>query len=141
MLRLRTARTTAGTRLEASQVVGVPPSTAWDALVETTRWPEWSPVISGVESTDRRIRAGTTGRVRAPGVWLPFSITECSETERRWAWRLAGVPTAGHRVDDLGDGRCRVVFELPLHAAGAVPASLAGLESLADRLGEQSVEG
>ncbi|WP_254529324.1 SRPBCC family protein [Natrinema gelatinilyticum] len=128
MTRIRTARTPEGSRLEISNVLSVPAADAWDAIVDTTLWPEWSPVIFGVESTDRRIRNGTTGRVRLPGVWVPFRITSCAD--RRWTWRVTEIPAAGHRVDDLGDDRCRIAFELPLHQVGYAPISLRSLENL-----------
>lgn len=137
MTRVRTTRTADGRRLEVSHVVGVPAATAWDAIVDTKQWPEWSPIVVGVEATDRRVRAGTTGRIRIPGVWLPFRITE--RTERRWTWRVTGIPAAGHRVDDLGGGRCRIVFELPLHATGYVPVCLRALENLESLLAVDGV--
>ncbi|WP_254763571.1 SRPBCC family protein [Natrinema marinum] len=128
MTRVRTANTPNGRRLEVSTVVAVPAADAWDAIVDTTRWPEWSPIVLGVESTERRIRTGTTGRVRLPGVWVPFRIASCAE--RRWTWRVTGVPAAGHRVDDLRDERCRIAFELPPSQAGSAPISLRSLENL-----------
>ncbi|TMT86234.1 SRPBCC family protein [Haloterrigena sp. H1] len=137
MTRVRTTQTPDGRRLEVSHVMAVPTGDAWDALIDTTTWPDWSPTIHGVESTDRRIRAGTTGRVRLPGVWVPFEITGCAE--RRWTWRVTGIPAAGHRVDDLGDGRCRVAFELPLHQAGYTPVSLRALENLETLLADEVV--
>lgn len=134
MTRLRTVHTPDGRRLEASHVLEAPADDAWNLLVDTTRWPEWSPLVNGVESTDRRIRTGTTGRVRVSGVWVSFRITDCSE--RRWAWRISGVPVAAHRVDALEGGRCRIVFELPLHAVGSVPICLRALERLEELLVE-----
>ncbi|WP_436343323.1 SRPBCC family protein [Natronorubrum sp. FCH18a] len=134
MTRLRTAHTPDGRHLEASHVLEAPADDAWDLLVDTTRWPEWSPLVNGVESTDRRVRTGTTGRVRVSGVWVSFRIADCSE--RRWAWRISGVPVAAHRVDDLEGGRCRIVFELPLHAVGTAPVCLRALERLEELLVE-----
>jgi len=128
MTRVRTTRTPDGRRLEVSHVLSVPAADAWDALIDTTTWPDWSPIVLGVESTDRRIQTGTTGRVRLPGVWVPFEITGCME--RRWSWRVTGIPAAGHRVDELNDERCRVAFELPLHQTGYTPVSLRALENL-----------
>ncbi|MFP8952436.1 SRPBCC family protein [Natrialbaceae archaeon A-arb3/5] len=128
MTRLQTARTPDGRRLEVSHVFAAPPDAIWDVLVETTRWPEWSPVVIGVESSDRRIREGTTGRIRLPGAWLPFTVT--SRTDRRWTWNVVGMPSAGHRVDDLGSDRCRAVFELPLYATGSAPICLEALERI-----------
>ncbi|PCR92623.1 SRPBCC family protein [Natrinema ejinorense] len=136
MTRVRTTRTGDGRCLEVSHVVGVPASDAWDPLVDTTQWPAWSPTVIGVEATDRRVRADTTGRIRVPGVWLPFRITSC--TERRWAWRVAGLPATGHRVDDLGDHRCRIAFELPLSGSGYVPVCLRALENLEELLDDRA---
>ncbi|MXV62328.1 SRPBCC family protein [Natronorubrum sp. JWXQ-INN-674] len=130
MTRLQTTRTPEGRRLEASHVLDVPAADAWDLLVDTTRWPEWSPIVVGVESTDRRIRAGTTGRIRIPGAWLSFRVTGYQPADRRWRWRITGLPGAGHRVDDLGESRCRIAFELPLTATGYVPVCLRALEGL-----------
>ncbi|SEV95881.1 SRPBCC family protein [Natrinema salifodinae] len=128
MTRVRTTHTPDGRRIEVSHVFTAPAADAWEALVDTTRWPAWSPIVIGVESTDRRIQPDTTGRIRVPGAWVPFRIT--SRTERRWTWRVSGIPAAGHRVDDLGEGRCRVAFELPLHGTGYVPICLRALENL-----------
>jgi hypothetical protein len=131
MTQLQVTSTPDGRRLEASQVVSAPADVAWEYLVDTKRWPEWSLTISAVESSDRRIRAGTTGRVRVPGVWLPFEVTSCAD--RRWTWRVARMSATGHRVEDLGNGRSRFVFELPLRGAGYAPVCLRALERL-DRL-------
>jgi hypothetical protein len=128
MTQLRVASTPDGRRLEASQVVSVPADVAWEYLVDTRRWPEWSPTIGAVESSARRVRTGTTGRVRIPGVWLPFEITSCAD--RRWTWRVARIPATGHRVDELGSGRSLIVFELPLGGAGYIPVCLRALENL-----------
>lgn len=136
MTRIRVVSTPDGHRLEASHVIAASPEDAWDLLVDTQRWPEWSPAVSGVEATDRRIRTGTTGRVSAPGfgLWLPFEITSCAD--RRWTWRVARLPGAGHRVEELDESRCRVVFELPLHATGYAPVSLRALERLEELLAD-----
>ena len=128
MTRVRTTQTPDGRRLEVSHVLSAPAADAWDALVDTTQWPDWSPTIHGVESTDRRVQDGTTGRVRLPGVWVPFEITGC--TERRWTWRVTGIPATAHRVDDLGNDRCRVAFELPLYQAGYAPVCLRALHNV-----------
>ncbi|WP_293030620.1 SRPBCC family protein [Natronococcus sp.] len=128
MTRLQLASTPDGRRLEASHVLAAPPAAAWELLVDTRRWPEWSPLISGVDATDACVRAGTTGRVRIPGAWLPFEVVDC--TDRRWTWRVAGISATGHRVDELGADRCRVVFELPLSGTGYVPVCLRALERI-----------
>ena len=138
MTRLRRTRTSDGRRLEASHVVDAPASDAWELLVDTTRWPAWSPIVSGVEATDRRIRLGTTGRIRVPGAWVPFRVTAYLPAERRWGWRVLGLPGASHRVDDLGADRCRIAFELPPTATGYAPVCLRALERLEELLLERN---
>lgn len=128
MTRLQWTSRPAGRRLEASHVIAAAAGDAWELFVDTTRWPTWSPVISGVDATDRYVRTGTSGRVRVPGVWLPFTVTDCGE--RSWTWRVAGLPGATHRVDDLGPERCRVAFELPPESVGAAPICLEALERI-----------
>ncbi|ELY52295.1 SRPBCC family protein [Natronorubrum bangense] len=130
MTRLQTAHTRDGRRLEASHVLSVPAADAWDLLVDTARWPDWAPLVTGVEATERRIQLGTTGHVLVSGVWVPFRITDYSDSDRRWSWCVAGVPAATHRVEALTADRCRVIFELPVHAVGSAPISLRALERL-----------
>lgn len=90
-----------------------PVEDVWTLLIDTQRWPEWGPTVRAVESPERFIRLGTKGWVRTPlGFWVPFEITEF-EPLRQWRWRVVGVPATGHRVEALGDGRTRLVFELP----------------------------
>lgn len=101
--------------------IAVEPSVAWELLVDTARWPQWGPSVTGAELTGvdldaSRIRAGSTGRVRtALGVWLPFSVTHF-EPGHSWAWRVAGIPATTHRVVPHERG-CRVEFGIPALAA------------------------
>ncbi len=135
MTRIQTAPASHGSNLEVSHVVDAPPDDAWELLVDTHEWPEWGPSITGVSSTDRRIRPGTTGRVRTVGgLWLPFEISSCSADRMRWTWRVARIPATGHRVDALSDTRCRIVFELPTVAAGYALVCTRALERLEDLL-------
>jgi uncharacterized protein YndB with AHSA1/START domain len=104
-----------GRRLLVTRRIDAHPDRVWDLFVDTRAWPAWGPSITAVECSDRRIRAGTTGRVRTVGgLWIPFVVTSCADY--RWTWRVAGVPATGHRVDPVDD-RCRAAFELPLLAA------------------------
>jgi hypothetical protein len=81
------------------------------------RWPEWGPSVASVSCTHTRIRQGSTGWVATPfGLKVPFRITEFDEG-RSWAWTVCGIPATGHRVDDLGGGRCRLTFTVPTVAA------------------------
>ncbi|HEX2576259.1 MAG TPA: hypothetical protein VHK88_07905 [Aquihabitans sp.] len=83
--------------------------------------PEWGPTVAAARIDDggdgTRIRPGARGAIRPPvGPWIPFRVTAFVPGVS-WAWRVAGVPATAHRVEDLGDGRCRVGFRVPLVAA------------------------
>jgi hypothetical protein len=109
-------RTPDGRRLVVDRVVAADRDAVWDLLCDTDRWPEWGPSVSDVRSSDRIIEVGTSGEVQvAGGPWVPFEITSCGDY--RWTWRVAKIPATGHRVDAVPGG-CRVVFEIPLAAAG-----------------------
>jgi len=131
-------RTPDGRRLVVARDTDTPRAAAWDVLTDTRRWPEWGPSVRAVECDRRRITAGTTGRVRLPGgLWLPFEITDCEEY--RWTWRVARVPATGHRVDPpQGRAGCRVVFELPVPAAGYVPVCARALDRIDALLAEET---
>jgi hypothetical protein len=103
--------------MEASVEIQAPASAAWELLTDTSRWPQWGPSVSRVESADRYIGPASTGRVQTIiGVWLPFRVTEFVAGQR-WGWEVVGIPATGHRVESLGPDRCRVVFEVPRLAA------------------------
>ena len=102
--------------METSLEILAPASAAWKLLTDTSRWPEWGPSVSRVESADQYIGPGSTGRVQTIiGVWLPFRVTEFVAGQR-WDWEVAGIPATVHRVESLGPDRCGVSFELPLLA-------------------------
>jgi uncharacterized protein YndB with AHSA1/START domain len=127
-------RTPDGRRLVVSQHVDVPPARAWQVFVDTELWPQWGPSVTAVDTENRYIEAGTTGRVRLPGgVWIPFEVTTCENY--RWTWRVAGVPATGHRVVPENH-TCRVEFEIPPVAAPYAVVcwrALADIASLAER--------
>jgi hypothetical protein len=73
--------------------------------------------VKAVECRDRFIRQGTEGKVKtAVGICVPFIITAYEEG-RFWAWKVAGVPATGHRVESQEEGLCKLTFEVPLLAA------------------------
>jgi hypothetical protein len=121
-----------GHRFVVDRVVDADPEAAWDLLTDTTRWTEWGPSVSGVRSSDRIIRQGTTGKVQvAGGPWVPFEIATCADY--RWTWRVARIPATGHRVEPV-DGRTRVVFEIPVLAGGYAVVCRRALERIEDIL-------
>ncbi|MFC7222414.1 SRPBCC family protein [Halalkalicoccus sp. GCM10025322] len=118
-----------GRVLEVGRRIDAPAEEVWDVLVDTRRWPEWGPSIRRVECSDRRIRTGSAGRLwTVGGLELPFEITTCED--RHWSWRVAGVSATGHRVERLDRG-CRVVFELPVIAAGYASVCCIALSRIA----------
>lgn len=49
------------------------PQMAWRLLTDTSLWPLWGPTVRGVRCSERFIRKGSEGQVRAPfGWWIPF---------------------------------------------------------------------
>jgi hypothetical protein len=134
----RVAKTPDGRRLALSRGIDAPAEVVWSLFTDTDHWPDWGPTISAVELDDAdstRIVQGTTGRIRVAGFWLPFSITTCGDY--RWTWSVARVPATGHRVEPLGDDRCRAVFELSPLAVGYVPVCRTALRRL-DRLAREA---
>lgn len=115
MSRVRIESTPDGRRVVASRVVDAPVERTWAILRDTELWPAWGPSVSAVDCPDRFVRRGSTGRVRAGGVWIPFRVTDCAD--RRWRWAVAGVPATGHAACALPGGRSRVAIEVPLAAA------------------------
>ncbi|WP_144798895.1 hypothetical protein [Halorubrum depositum] len=120
-----------GATLAVGRDVAVAPSIAAEALRDTRAWPDWGPAIDAVESDDRYVTRGTTGRVLVGGAWLPFRVTACNG--RRWEWRVAGIPATGHRVDSYAgeSDRSRVVVEVPIVAAWYVPVCRRALDRFA----------
>ena len=127
----RTGVVREGATLAVGRDVDARPEATAKALRDTRRWPEWSPSVRGVESTERYVESGTTGRVRVAGAWVPFRVT--AATRLRWDWAVAGVPATGHRVERYSGegGRCRAVIEVPLLAAPYVPVCRRALDRFA----------
>jgi hypothetical protein len=129
--RTRIADTPDGRRIEVSREIPVPVGRAWSLLIDTRRWPDWGPSVRAVDCADREIRAGSSGTVETVlGIRVPFEVVVCEPY--RWTWRVARIPATGHRVDPLGESRCRVVFEVPLPAAGYLPVCRRALDRIAE---------
>lgn len=122
-------RTPDGRRLEVSLELPADAGTVWDLFADTRRWPEWGPSVSQVNADERYVREGMAGQVKVLGAaWVPFEIT--TATDRRWTWNVAGIPATGHRVETVGPGRSRAVFELSPLAAGYVPVCQRALKRI-----------
>jgi len=129
-----------GATLAVGRDVAVAPTVAARALRDTTAWPDWGPAIDAVESDDRYVSRGTTGRVSVGGAWVPFRVTGCNG--RRWDWRVAGIPATGHRVASYAGepDRSRAVVEVPAVAAWYVPVCRRALDRFAALVESESSE-
>jgi len=98
--------------------IKAPAERVWRLITDTRAWPRWGPTVRAVDSPERFIRAGLTGRVCTPvGLWMPFTI-ETFEPNRYWDWRVGGLTATGHRVEAIAENRCRLSFTVPIWAAG-----------------------
>jgi hypothetical protein len=79
------------------------------------------------------VACGAHGEVTLHGgIRLPFVVTAV-DAPNGWSWRVAGVAATDHRVEDLGDGTCRVGFGVPWPAApylGVCQVALARIAGL-----------
>jgi uncharacterized protein YndB with AHSA1/START domain len=117
--------------LSVHRVIDAPPEAAWQLLVDLDAWPQWGPSISSAEldPPHRELGLHATGKVQtAVGVRLPFEITDF-QPGRRWAWKVAGVPATGHRVEPSGDG-ARVTMEVPWWAGPYVTVCMLALRRI-----------
>lgn len=125
-------QTDRGRRIEVGRDVPVPAATVWRVFTDVGLWHEWGPPVTDVDYPDRTISADTAGRVQAFGfLWVPFRIEVVEDMLWTWTVRGHAPPADGHRVDDLGEGTCRAVLELPLWAPWYLPLCLAALRNVA----------
>ena len=100
--------------MQVKMRINAPIKTVWKILTDTQLWAGWGPSLKAVDCPQRFITAGAKGRVKTSlGPWLPFVITRC-EAPCYWKWAVAGIPATGHRLNELGPGRCELIFEMPL---------------------------
>ncbi len=79
--------------LRLSAAGPVPPGVAWERYESLDRWPTWSPQLSRVDATPRRLRDGLAGRVVGPaGITAGFVVTEVDVAARRWSWTVKRWP-------------------------------------------------
>ena len=100
-----------------SKIVDVPSTLVWETMIDTHVWNLWGPSIIAVDSPERLIKLGATGRIRTIfGVWLPFRITSF-KPKKYWEWQVGGMSATGHRIEPLAPERCRLSFTVPVWAA------------------------
>lgn len=96
--------------------IAAPPKRVWDVMTVVERWPEWTSSVSRVEILDgAAMTVGSRVRIRqprlAPAVWTVTTI----KPERYFEWQsvVPGLTSiGGHRIEALGNERCRVVLSL-----------------------------
>lgn len=114
----------------ASIEINAPITAVWRLIAEFDHWPKWGPTVKTVDSAADAVGVGVTGRVKTvAGPWLPFEISEV-EPGRSWHWKIAGVAATGHLLLDLGNGKTRVEFTVPLIFAPYVLVLRMGLKRL-----------
>lgn len=116
-----------------------PADEVWERYAVPDRWPVWAPYILGVDCTDARIVAGSTGTVRGPlGVTVTFTVTAVDEDAGTWSWDVALGPVAlslDHGVAPAGRGtRTWLTVHGPAPALAAyLPLARLSLEFLVRR--------
>jgi uncharacterized protein YndB with AHSA1/START domain len=114
-----------------SRRIAAGPEIVWRQLTDLQAWPRWGPSITSASIDADVLALGVRGRVTtAVGVTLPFEVTAFVDG-RSWAWRVAGVPATGHRVEPDGDG-CRVTFTVPWWAPGYLAVCAIALRRIDD---------
>lgn len=102
--------------MQVSKVINAPLQKVWTILIDTEQWPVWGPSVKAVACSQQFISAGLKGKIQtAVGLWINFEVTSF-EPLSYWNWKVAGVPATGHRLKELSDTRCELIFELPLVA-------------------------
>ncbi|MCW8892434.1 MAG: hypothetical protein OQL18_03840 [Deltaproteobacteria bacterium] len=102
--------------MQVSKVISAPLANVWQVLIDTCQWPVWGPSVKAVACSQQCISAGLKGKIQtAVGIWIDFEITSF-EPLSYWHWKVAGVPATGHRLKELSDNSCELIFELPLVA-------------------------
>jgi Polyketide cyclase / dehydrase and lipid transport len=75
---------------------------AWERYARPALWPTWSPQILGVECSDERIVAGSTGTVHGPlGLRVRFEVLSVDDAGRRWSWRVHAPLGVTLRLDHV----------------------------------------
>jgi hypothetical protein len=103
--------------IEIGRPVGAPSGRVWELLTDTITWEEWGPSIIEVRSSDRFIKKGSHGRIKTTlRFWVPFKVTDL-DSGKYWSWRIFGIRATGHRIEEQPEGRCLIVFQVPIWAA------------------------
>jgi uncharacterized protein YndB with AHSA1/START domain len=104
----------------------VTPAVLFDVFEDPTSWPRWAPGIGSVEWTSAKPYAvGTTRTVRFWGGMEVYEEFLAYERGKHMAFRFNGASQLvfaafgeQYTVTDLGDGRCRLVWQVSYEPTG-----------------------
>lgn len=114
-----------------STVIEAPAATVWELLVDLDAWPRWGPSVRRASVEGGVLAAGARGKVvTVVGISLPFEVTRF-EPGVRWAWKVGGINATDHRVEPLGEGRCRLGFGVAWPAGAYLTVCRLALSRLA----------
>ena len=109
------------------QEIDAPAATVWDLTIDVESWPKVTPTMTSVERLDTApIAVGSRAKVKQPRqkatIWTVTRLEPGSLFE--WSTRTMGMTMTGaHRIEPLGEGRCRNVLTLD---ASGLTATLFG---------------
>lgn len=99
--------------MRVSKTISAPTQNVWQVLVDTKQWPTWGPSVKAVSCPQQYISAGLKGKIQTIfGIWINFEITRF-EPLKYWEWKVAGIPATGHKLKEIDNNNCEIIFELP----------------------------
>ena len=105
-------------RFEKSIEIDASPQRVWDVLSDIEAWPQRIETVDTVELlTPAPLTRGSRVRLKQPK--LPEGVWDITAWDApaffEWTQKSNGVTSvAGHRVEALGDGRCRLTLTLEM---------------------------
>lgn len=112
-------------RTETVVEIEAPAHKVWAVIADVENWPRWTPTMQEVRLRDgAALGPGAVADIRQPK--LPKAVWTVTEYEEGhhfvWIGGGPGVRTeADHRVEPLGDDRCRVILSVETTGALARP--------------------
>ncbi len=99
--------------MQIRHVINASPQQVWKVLIDTRQWPVWGPSVKAVKSPRQYIDDGLKGSLQTViGLWVPFEITDF-EPLHFWSWKVAGIHATGHRLTEIDENHCELIFEMP----------------------------
>lgn len=103
-------------RFQTQIDIDAEPAAVWRTLTDVESWPKWTASMSSVERLQQgELGVGSTARVVQPKLKpAVYTVTECEPGKSfTWEMKTTGVKVrAGHDLEDLGEGRTRMVLSI-----------------------------